>query len=333
MKKIINKPSDFVDETLQGILLAYPDMYTLAEGDRRAFIKREILDGKVAIVTGGGSGHLPLFLGYVGEGLADGCAVGNVFASPSAKAMFEVTKAVHRGAGVLYLFGNYGGDRMNFEMASEMAEDEGIRTVIVKGNDDVASATKGEEERRRGVAGIFFAYKIAGAAAARMLPLDDVAELTRRAICSTRSMGVAISSCTLPEVGKPSFEIGDDEMELGMGIHGEPGIIRGKLMSADAIANAILERLISDMEITAGQSVALLINGLGATPREELFIVNRRVHMQLELRGIHIYRTYVCEAATSMEMAGLSVSVMKLDEELKELLDAPACSPLMSAWR
>jgi dihydroxyacetone kinase len=333
MRKIINQPGDFVDETIKGILMAYPEMYVLAAGERRAFIKREVPEGKVAIVTGGGSGHLPLFLGYVGEGLADGCAVGNVFASPSAKVMFEVTKAVHRGAGVLYLFGNYGGDRMNFEMAAEMAEDEGIRCVIVKGCDDVASAPKGEEERRRGVAGIFFAYKIAGAAAAQMLTLDKVAEYARRTVSATRSMGVALSGCTLPEVGKPSFEMGENEMELGMGIHGEPGITRGKLMSADEIADAMMERLLTDMEIAGRQDVALLINGLGATPREELYIVNRRVHTWLKQQGISVYRTYVCEAATSMEMAGLSISVMKLDNELKALLDASAYSPLLSVWR
>lgn len=333
MKKIINQPSKFVDETIQGILLAYPDLYKLSGGNKRAFIRSDIPQGKVAIVTGGGSGHLPLFLGYVGEGLADGCAVGNVFASPSAKTMLEVTRAVHRDAGVLYLFGNYGGDRMNFQMASDMAGEEGIHTLTVIGNDDVASAPKGAEGKRRGVAGIFFAYKIAGAAAMKMLTLGEVAALAQQAVSCTRSMGVSLSSCILPEVGKPSFEISDDEMELGMGIHGEPGITRSKLMSADEIADVMLNNILTDIEISPNQEIALLVNGLGATPLEELFIVNRRLHLQLQKNNIPIYRTFVCEAATSMEMAGLSVSVMTLNSELKELLDAPAYSPLLSAWR
>lgn len=332
MKKIINKPENFVEETIDGILMAYPDFYTSYKNEKRAIIKKYIKPGKVAIVTGGGSGHLPLFLGYVGDGLADGCAVGNVFASPSAKVMNDCTLGTHQGAGVLFLFGNYGGDRMNFDMAAELADEYQIKTMTIKCNDDVASAPKPQEFNRRGVAGIFFAYKIAGAAADMMLSLQDVCNVTNKAILNIRSIGVAISSCILPEVGKPSFIISENEMELGMGIHGEPGLTRCEMKTADEIAEYLIEKIFADIDFKKDDKIALLINGLGSTPKEELFIMNRKVNQLITGKGISIYKTFIGEYATSMEMGGLSLSIMKLDDELTKLLDYYAYSPLLMTW-
>ena len=330
MKKCINSPESYVREMVEGVIAAHGDRLTLAGGSFRSVLTARPKPGKVAIVTGGGSGHLPLFLGYVGDGLCDGCAVGNVFASPSSQDMYETIKAADNGAGTLLLFGNYGGDRMNFEMAAELAEMDDIRTITLLGADDVASAPPEEKEKRRGVAGIFFAYKIAGACAAEMKDLDEVAEVTEKALGAIRSMGVAFSSCIVPEAGKPTFEIADDEIEIGMGIHGEPGISRTKLKAADEIAAEIMERIITDLPYKSGDEVAVLINGLGATPLDELYIVFRAVASELAARGISVYRSYVGEFATSMEMAGLSVSLIKLDGELKRYLDAPCDSPFFA---
>ena len=327
MKKCINSPENYVREMVEGIIAAHSDRLRLAEGNFRAVITARPKPGKVAIVTGGGSGHLPLFLGYVGDGLADGCTVGNVFASPGSADMYETIKAADNGAGTLLLFGNYGGDRLNFEMAAELAEMDNINTITLLGADDVASSSNEEREKRRGVAGIFFAYKIAGACAADMKSLDEVAEVTEKALFAIRSMGVAFSSCILPEAGKPTFEIAEDEIEIGMGIHGEPGISRTKLMTADEIASELAERIIADLPYEKGDEAAVLVNGLGATPLDELYIVFRAMAHELEQRGISIYRSYVGEFATSMEMAGLSVSLMRLDDQLKRYLDAPCNSP------
>ena len=328
MKKILNDPRDFVDEMLDGIVKAHPADLKRAGGDARALVRADApVKGKVAIATGGGSGHLPVFLGYVGKGLLDGVAVGNVFASPSAQTMYNVTKAIDGGKGVLYLYGNYGGDVMNFDMAAELSDLDGIRVETVLVTDDVASAPKGEEDRRRGVAGLFYAYKIAGAKADIGADLDEVVAVTRKALANTRSMGVALSPCIIPEVGRPGFQIGPDEMEIGMGIHGEPGIERGKLKTADEIAETIMEAILADGPYARGDEVSVLVNGLGATPLEELYIVYRRVDAILLENGIKVYRNYVGEFATSMEMAGMSITLVKLDEELKRLLDAPAYSP------
>ena len=327
MKKCINAPENFVQEMVEGIIAAHGDQLRLADDNFRAVITARPKPGKVAIVTGGGSGHLPLFLGYVGDGLLDGCSVGNVFASPSSADMYGTIKAVDNGAGTLLLFGNYGGDIMNFEMAAELAEMDDIRTLTLLGTDDVASAPPEEKEKRRGVAGIFFAYKIAGACAAEMKTLDEVAAATEKALGAIRSMGVAFSPCIVPEVGKPTFEIAEDEIEIGMGIHGEPGISRTKMKTADEIAKELTEKVLNDLPFEKGDEVSVLVNGLGATPKEELYVVFRAVAAELEGHGISIYRTYVGEFATSMEMAGLSVSLLKLDDELKHYLDAPCESP------
>src|SRR5690554_903011 len=230
MKKIMNKPENFANETLEGIIRAHPNDLRPVGDDVRELVRADApAQGKVAIATGGGSGHLPVFLGYVGKGMLDGVAIGDVFNSPSAQQMLNVTKAIDGGKGVLYLYGNYGGDVMNFDMAAEMADLEDIRVETLLVADDVASAPKGEEEKRRGVAGLFFAYKIAGAKAEEGAELDEVVAVTKRALANMRSMGVALSPCIIPRVGKPTFTLGDDEMEIGMGIHGEPGIKRGKL--------------------------------------------------------------------------------------------------------
>jgi phosphoenolpyruvate---glycerone phosphotransferase subunit DhaK len=327
MKKILNRPADFVDEMLQGIIYAHPHQLRFGD-DKRAIVRADApVAGKVAIATGGGSGHLPVFLGYVGKGLADGCAIGNVFSSPTSSQMLAVTKAIHGGAGVLYLYGNYTGDVMNFDMAAEMADMDGIKVETVLVSDDVASAPPARWQTRRGVAGLFFAYKIAGASAAEMADLAAVKAAALKAIANTRSMGVALSPCTVPEAGRPTFTIGDDEMEIGMGIHGEPGVRRGKLETADQIATTLVSAVLNDLPFKAGDRVAVLINGLGATPQEELYILYRKVWEMLREAGITVHRPYIGEYATSMEMAGASLSLLKLDDELTRLLDAKAESP------
>jgi phosphoenolpyruvate---glycerone phosphotransferase subunit DhaK len=328
MKKFLNNPKNFVDEMIEGILLAHPDQLKSVGDDLRCMVfpggKKE---GKVAIATGGGSGHLPVFLGYVGKGMLDGVSIGNVFASPSAQQMLEVTKAIDNGAGVLYIYGNYGGDIMNFDMAAEMAEYEDIRVEQILVADDVASAPKGSESKRRGIAGLFYAYKIAGACADEMKTIDEVKEATEKALNNTRTMGVAISPCILPEVGKPTFTMKEDEMEIGMGIHGEPGITREKLKTVDEIVDVLMEKILTDLPYVKGDEVSILVNGLGATPKEELYIAYRRAALILKSMDINIYRPYIGEFATSMEMGGMSITLMKLDDELKRLLDAPVYTP------
>ncbi len=245
MKKIINDPFAFVDEMLDGIIRAHPDQLRLVGPDKRVVVRADApVKGKVGIATGGGSGHLPVFMGYVGKGLVDGCSIGNVFSSPTVEQMLAATQAIHGGAGVLYLFGNYSGDVMNFGMAAEMAEAEGIKVETVLAADDVASAPKGQEAKRRGVAGIYYAYKLAGAKAETKAPLAEVRRIAEKAVASTRSMGVALSPCTVPAAGRPTFTIGEDEMEIGMGIHGEPGVRRGKLEPADKITDLLMEAIL-----------------------------------------------------------------------------------------
>jgi dihydroxyacetone kinase-like protein len=328
MKKILNNPNEFVAEMLDGLLRAHPEMLSFAGSDHHCIVRADApVIGKVALATGGGSGHLPVFLGYVGKGLLDGCAVGDVFASPNADQMLEVTKHIHGGRGVLYIYGNYGGDVMNFDMATEMAamEDIEVRTVLVK--DDVASAPPAEAGRRRGVAGMVFAFKVAGAVADLGGSLDQVETVTRRALNNIRSMGVALSPCTVPAAGRPTFTIGEDEMEIGMGIHGEPGMKREKLQTADQIAQRMTDAILADMPVQAGDRLAVMVNSLGATPPEELYIIYRKVHAVLTLLGARVHRTYIGEYATSMEMAGASLTFFKLDDELAALLDHPAQSP------
>lgn len=328
MKKFLNQPADFVPEMLEGILHAHPDLLRKVGDDPHCLVRADApVEGKVALATGGGSGHLPLFLGYVGEGLLDGVSVGGVFQSPSAEQMLAVTRAIHGGKGVLYIYGNYGGDVMNFDMATEMADLEDIRVESYVAGEDVASAPKGEEDKRRGVAGIFYVYKCAGAKAAEGADLDEVLRVARKTGDRVRTMGVATSPVTVPEVGKPSFTLGEDEMEIGMGIHGEPGIRRGKLLPADEIVAEMLPPILADLPYSRGDEVAVLLNGLGATPLEELYILYRKIHEVLGTEGITVHRVDAGEYATSMEMAGFSISLLQLDEELKGLLGRPARTP------
>jgi dihydroxyacetone kinase len=328
MQKIINEPRAFVDEMLEGALLAHPG--SLRAPARRVLVRTDApKPGKVGIVTGGGSGHLPLFMGYVGIGLADGVAVGDVFASPSTEQIMDATRAVDGGAGVLYLYGNYSGDVMNFDMAAELALAEDIETATVVAADDVASAPVGSESRRRGIAGIALLYKVAGAKAEEGAPLPEVVTAVERAAAGLRTMGVALSPCTLPAAGQPTFSLPAGEMEIGMGIHGEPGVRRGPLATAVQIAEQLVSQILSDLPYRRGDEVAVLVNSLGATPREELYILFRSVHAQLERSGIAVRLTWVGEYATSLEMAGASVSLLRLDSEILRLLEAPCESPFV----
>lgn len=336
MKKIINAPENFIPEMLEGIYAAHEDMVCCANNDLHCLVKKNIKQGKVGIATGGGSGHLPLFLGYVGDGMLDGCSIGDVFQSPSAEQMFEVTKAIDSGAGVLYIYGNYNGDIFNFDMAAEMADFEAdIKVESVVAGEDVASAgpaNPGEKNTRRGVAGIFFVYKCAGAAAQEMMDLENVKRVAEKACANVRTMGVALTPCTVPRVGKPSFTIAEDEMEIGMGIHGEKGIRRGPLVSADEIVEELMTPILADLPYQSGDEVAVLVNGLGATPLEEQYVMYRKINQILKEKGIKVFHVYVGEYATSMEMAGASISLLKLDDELKRLVSAPANTPFFKQF-
>lgn len=324
MKKLLNEPQAYVEEMLEGLVLAHPQYYERA-GDGRV-IKRPGAPraGKVGIVSGGGSGHLPIFTGYVGKGLLDACAIGEVFSSPSVDQMAAAMRAANAGAGVLRLYGNYGGDRMNFDMAGDMLEMEDVTSTTVLLTDDVASAPSAEAEKRRGVAGMVYAYKLAGAAAEAGGNLEDVTRVAQKAADSVRTIGAALTSCIVPMAGRPTFTIADDEMEMGMGIHGEPGVWRGKLRPADAVANEMLNHLLADMPLARGDRVSVLVNSLGATPPEELYILYRVVAARLKDAGATIVMPLVGRYATSMEMAGVSITVCRLDAELERLLHAPA---------
>jgi phosphoenolpyruvate---glycerone phosphotransferase subunit DhaK len=329
MKKLINDPSAYVDKMLDGLAAAQPSLRR--DGATGRVVRRAagMRPGKVGIASGGGSGHLPLFTGYVGSGLLDTCAIGNVFEGPNAASCMDAIRLADGGRGVLRLYGNYGGDRMNFDMAGEMLEDEGVETTTVLGTDDIASGTPEDIGRRRGVAGVVYAYKAAGASAEAGADLEEVTRVAAKAVAATRTIGVALAPCRLPAAREPSFTLGDDEIEMGMGIHGEPGIWRDKLKPADAIADEMVDRLLADLPSPDGR-VSVLVNGLGATPLEELFILYRRVAERLGSLGLSIHRPLVGNFVTSMEMAGASISLFHLDDELAALLDAPAECPF---WR
>ena len=329
MQRILNKPEDYVDEMLKGIYAAHGDRVKYVNDDLRCYVTTKKKEGKVGLMTGGGSGHLPLFLGYVGDGMLDGCAIGGVFQSPSAEQIANVTREIDSGAGVLYVYGNYSGDIMNFEMAEELVDFEDIKCLHVVGNDDVASAPKGDEDKRRGVAGIYFVYKCAGAAADAMLPLEEVARVAQKAADHVRTFGVALSPCIIPENGKANFSVNPGEMELGMGIHGEPGVEVCPIKTADETVDYMLSRILEDLEAAAGDEVAVLVNGLGATPLEELYIMYNHVAETLKGKEIKVLFTKIGEQATSMDMAGASISVMKLDDELKQYLATPADTPFV----
>jgi dihydroxyacetone kinase len=331
MRKIMNAPKEFVDDFLGGLLKAYPNDFRAVPGSSRALTRVEPpgVDPKVAIVTGGGSGHLPLFLGYVGQGLCSAVAVGNTFSSPSADAILAATRASERGKGVLFLYGNYSGDGINFDDAADMASDDDIETVTVRAADDVASAPPAASGTRRGVAGLTLAYKCAGAAAAADYTLSETAKVAARSLANTRTMGVGLSPTIIPEAGRPTFQLSEGEMELGIGIHGEPGIRREEMRDANRIADLLLDGVLAELELTASSRVAVLVNSLGATPEEELYIVYGRVADRLAANGVTVHRTLVGRYATSLEMAGCSLSVMALDDELTSLLDSQSYSPLL----
>ena len=324
MKKILNNPVDYVDEMLAGLVAAHPEFYRLHGASGRVVARATPgPGGKVGIVTGGGLGHLPVFTGYVGPGLLDACAIGDVFASPSADQMADAIRVADQGAGVLRLYGNYGGDIMNFDMAGDLVEFDGITCTTVVLADDVASAAPHEREKRRGVAGMVYAFKIAGAAAEAGADLETVTAVAQKAADACRSVGAALSSCTVPQAGKPTFHIAEDEMEMGMGIHGEPGVWRDKLRPADAIAAEMMDRLLADMPLSRGDRVSVMVNSLGATPPEELYILYRVVKARLDALGVTTVMPLVGRYATSMEMAGVSFTLLRLDAELEGFLTAP----------
>ena len=322
LKKLINDPFDAVDEMLEGFVAAHADLVRLA--DERVVARAVVAGPKVGLVIGGGSGHEPAFVGYVGAGLADAAAVGNIFAAPSPDVCLEAIRAASTGMGVLLAYGNYAGDIMNFGIAAERASAEGIevRTVLV--TDDVASAPNTEIERRRGIAGDVIVFKCAGAMAERGATLDDVERVARAVNAATRSMGVALAACEVPGSGRLSFQLADDEMEIGLGLHGEPGMRRGPLLTADETAGILVETILADLERPSGHEVGLLVNGLGATAQLDLYILYRAVRRALEEAGNVVSRSLVGEFITSLEMAGASVTVTRLDGELRDLLDAPA---------
>ena len=321
-KKIINDPFDAVDEALEGFASAHADLVTLAAP--RVIARRVPASGKVGFVVGGGSGHEPAFAGYVGHGIADAAACGNVFASPPPDVILAAIHAASTGRGVLMGYGNYAGDVLNFGLAAEFAAAEGIEVREIRVSDDVASAGPDERDKRRGIAGDIIVFKCAGAAAERGDTLAEVERIAIKANLATRSMGVALAACEVPGAGRLTFELAPNEISIGMGVHGEPGISRGPLEPADAIAGALVAAIVEDMGGAGGGDVALLVNGLGATATLDQYILYRGARRALEAAGFRVFRSYVGEYITSLEMAGASVTVTALDGELTALLDAPA---------
>ncbi|MDQ0391331.1 dihydroxyacetone kinase subunit DhaL [Labrys monachus] len=330
-KKLINAPENIIAEMIEGMAGAHPGMLRVEGATGRAVVAVDgPRDGKVAIVIGGGSGHEPAFAGYVGRGLADAAAVGNVFASPSPAHIVEAARAADGGVGVLMLYGNYTGDVLNFTMAAEELTLGGTVVRHVAVADDVASAPIDRKSERRGIAGDFFVFKIAGAAADLGEPLARVEALARAANEATRSMGVALGACSLPQTGKPNFTIGDEDMEIGMGLHGEPGIRRQKLAPADEVTDELTDAVIGELALKAGDRVGVLVNGLGATSQIELYLIFRRVKQRLDALDVRIHASWVGEYATSLEMAGASVTLIKLDDTLQALLDHPCRTPALT---
>ena len=327
MKKLINNPADYVDESLEGLCLAFPGYRRTGRANRVIARTDAPAAGKVGVITGGGFGHLPVFAGYVGDGMLDACAGGNVFAGPPTDICADALRAADGKAGVLCVLGNYGGDRMSFEQACDEFADEGGTTETVIIADDVASAPVSEAGKRRGVAGMVFAFKVAGASAARGDRLDRVASVTKRTAERTRSIGVALAPCLIPGAAEPGFSVPEGKIEIGMGIHGEPGVEERAIAAADEVTDAMVQRLLSDGSVQGARRVAVLVNSLGATPLEELLIVYRHVERLLRGQRIEIARRYVGHYATSMEMAGCSISLLDLDAEIETLLAAPTACP------
>lgn len=328
MKKFINDVENVEDEMVLGLIKAHPQ-YLKKLDDSHVIIRKKAKKGKVALVSGGGSGHEPAHAGFVGYGMLDAAVPGAVFTSPTPDAVYDAIKAVSTDEGVLLIVKNYTGDVMNFEMAGEMTQGEGIKVAQVVTMDDVAVEDSSFTVGRRGIAGTIFVHKIAGAKAETGASLEEVQEIAQRVCDNVRSMGVAIEPCTVPANGKPGFELADNEMEIGIGIHGEPGTHRDKIKPVNEIVDHLLEKITDDLDYSASE-VAVMINGSGATPLMELYIIMNHVADLLEEKNMRIYRSFVGDYMTSIEMAGFSISLLKLDDELKELLDAKSDTPAMT---
>ena len=325
MKKIINTPETIVKEMCKGFVLANP---TLEFVEKYKIVKKKNIDkNKVSLISGGGSGHEPAHAGFVGKGMLDAAVCGDVFASPSQVQVYQAIKATASDKGTLLIIKNYSGDMMNFQSAAYLAEMDNITVDYVKVEDDIAVQDSLYTVGRRGVAGTVFVHKIAGAAAQKGLELAEVKRIAQKAADNVRSLGFAFTSCTVPAKGTPTFELAEDEMEYGVGIHGEPGIRREKIATADELAHRMVEALVDDLKLADNDEVAVLVNGLGGTPKEELYLAYRKLYQILSDKNISIHRKYIGEYATSLEMAGMSISLLKLDDELKEMIDAPCYSP------
>ncbi len=314
-----------MNEALEGLVAASHGELRPIDGTT-AVVRSQLAASRIGLLIGGGSGHEPLFAGFVGEGLADAAACGNVFAAPTPDIILAATRAVDRGKGVLYVYGNYAGDNLSFDMAAELAAAEGISTATVRVWDDVAAAPPERMNDRRGIAGDLFVIKVAGAACTAAETLDEARAIAVRARDNTRSIGVAVAPGSIPETGKPTFELGDDEIEIGMGLHGEPGVARAKLGRADPLIADMLGRILADLPFASGDDVCLLVNDLGSTTWMELLVATRKAHAVLDAAGIQVHDTVVGSFCTSQEMAGLSLTLMKLDQELERCYDAPARS-------
>ena len=325
MQRILNDPDMIVDEMLQGFLKTHSDLVEATENPR-VIKAKNIPEGKGGVITGGGSGHKPAFIGYCGKNLCDAVAVGEICSSPTAAAFLDAAKAVDQGKGVACLYGNYSGDNMNVKMAVKMAKKQGLTVRTVVANDDVASAPKDQREKRRGVAGEILMWKAGAARAALGGDLDEVIAAAQKAIDQTRSIGIGLTPCTLPAVGHPNFEIKPGTMEVGIGHHGEPGIEVCELESAKKMAGRMVQAVTEDYPFVAGDEVVVLVSGLGATPVMELYVLYNEIVQLLKEKGIRTYRSYVGNYFTSLDMMGATLTVMKLDEELKELMDLPVAS-------
>lgn len=323
MQRILNDPDNIVDEMLKGFLKAHSDIVE-ATGNPRVVKAKNVPAGKTGVVTGGGSGHKPAFVGYVGENMCDAVAVGEICSSPTAAAFLDAFRTADQGNGVACLYGNYSGDNMNVKMAVKMAKREGITVKTVVANDDVASAAKDQREKRRGVAGEVLMWKVGGARAAKGGSLDEVIEAAQKAIDNTRSVGIGLTPCTLPAVGHPNFEIKEGTMEVGIGHHGEPGIEVCPLEDAAHMAKRMTDIVLPDYPFVEGDEVVVLVSGLGATPVMELYVLYDEIDRILQEKGIKTHKAYVGNYFTSMEMMGATLTIMKLDDELRELIDMPA---------
>jgi dihydroxyacetone kinase-like protein len=330
MKKLINDPDDVVDEMLDGMVAAYPDQVRRLS-DTKVLVRDDApVDGKVGIVSGGGSGHEPTHAGYLGEGMLDGAAAGEVFTSPTADELEELVAAADSGEGVLMVIKNYEGDVMNFETAGEMVEMEGADVAEVVVDDDVAVEDSLYTSGRRGVCGTILVHKAAGAKAAEGADLEEVQRVAQKVVDNVGTMGMALTSCVTPEKGEPTFDLPEDEIELGIGIHGEPGVERTDVMSADEVTEELTEAVLEDLDLEEGQEVMTIVNGMGGTPQMELFVVNRKLQELLGEHGLETWDAWVGDYMTSLDMEGCSVTVCAVDDELKELLGAPAETPALT---